>query len=191
MKKNPAVRDAKRPRANSARKPSPTVDEPTGQPQRAGQYTSFPGVKEILVPIDFSPFSRRALDYALPFAEKFGARITLLYVLGKLPYLHDFEATLPLMAKEEDLVAEAKKQLEAERKEGKKARYIQRVLVRTGEPRREICNVAEDLSADLIIMATHGYSGLKHVLLGSTTEHVLRHAPCPVLALRQPNTEPA
>lgn len=191
MKKNTAVRDAKRPRASSASKPAPTVDEPPGQPQRAGSYTSFPGVKEILVPIDFSPFSRRALDYALPFAEKFGARITLLYVLGKLPYLHDFEATSPLMAKEEDLMAEAKEQLDAERKEGKGARYIQRVLVRSGEPRREICNAAEDLSADLIIMATHGYAGLKHVLLGSTTEHVLRHAPCPVLALRQPNTEPA
>ena len=191
MKEDQAVRETKRPRASSARKPSPSIGERTGQPQRAGSYASFPGVKEILVPIDFSPFSRTALDYALPFAEKFGANISLLYVLEKLPYMHDFEATSPLMAKEADLMAEAKKQLNAERKEGKGARYIQRVLVRSGEPRREICNVAEDLSADLIIMATHGYSGLKHVLLGSTAEHVLRHAPCPVLALRQPNTEAA
>jgi nucleotide-binding universal stress UspA family protein len=56
--------------------------------------------------------------------------------------------------------------------------------VLVGRPADEIVGYARDKSAQLIIMATHGYSGVKHVLLGSTTESVLRHASCPVLSIR-------
>ena len=54
----------------------------------------------------------------------------------------------------------------------------------TGRPYEEICKLAREIAADLIVMPTRGYSGLKRVLLGSTTERVIRHAPCPVLVLR-------
>jgi nucleotide-binding universal stress UspA family protein len=56
--------------------------------------------------------------------------------------------------------------------------------VRIGKPYHEICSMAKTLGADLIVIATHGYTGLKHALLGSTAERVVRHASCPVLVVR-------
>jgi nucleotide-binding universal stress UspA family protein len=59
------------------------------------------------------------------------------------------------------------------------------VLVRRGKPYHEIATFAKERDIDLIIIATHGYTGLKHLFLGSTAERVVRHAPCPVLAVRE------
>ena len=58
-------------------------------------------------------------------------------------------------------------------------------LVRLGQPHREITEAAKELHVDLIVLATHGYTGLKHAFLGSTAERVVRHAPCPVLTVRE------
>ena len=58
-------------------------------------------------------------------------------------------------------------------------------LVRTGAPTEEIVNAAKKLPADIIVISTHGRGGLKHVLLGSVAERVVRHAPCPVLVVRE------
>ena len=58
-------------------------------------------------------------------------------------------------------------------------------LVRVGHPYQEITQAAQELKADLIVIATHGYTGLKHILLGSTAERVVRHASCPVLTVRE------
>ena len=78
-----------------------------------------------------------------------------------------------------------------ERLEGlNRKRIVQRVptetLVRIGHAHSEIADTAKALAADLIVLGTHGYTGLKHALLGSTAERVLRHAPCPVVTVRQP-----
>ena len=62
---------------------------------------------------------------------------------------------------------------------------VEKILVRSGRSFHEIAAAARTRKVDLIIMATHGYTGLKHALLGSTTERVVRHAPCPVLVVRQ------
>ena len=64
-------------------------------------------------------------------------------------------------------------------------KLMERTLVRHGVPFHEITEAARTLQTDLIIIATHGYTGLKHALLGSTAERVVRHAPCPVLSVRE------
>jgi len=69
------------------------------------------------------------------------------------------------------------------------AKMVERVLVRYGTPFAEIADAARTLKADLIILTTHGYTGLKHVFMGSTAERVVRHAPCPVLTVREKEHE--
>jgi universal stress protein A len=69
------------------------------------------------------------------------------------------------------------------------AGMIDKTLVRHGVPFNEISGTASTLKADLIVIATHGYTGLKHVFLGSTAERVVRHAPCPVLVVREDERE--
>ena len=68
-------------------------------------------------------------------------------------------------------------------------RLIRETLVKVGIPYQEIANTAEALKTDLIVIATHGRTGLAHVLLGSTTEHLVRYAPCPVLVVREKERE--
>jgi nucleotide-binding universal stress UspA family protein len=142
-------------------------------------------VKSILVPLDFSPPSRQALDYAVSVAQQFGAKLTLLNVVEPVA-TPDFAATFPLMMEEDRVMAAAKKDLERAAKEARVPREIvEKVLVRFGRSFNEITEAARTLKVDLIIISTHGYTGLKHALLGSTTERVVRHAPCPVLVVRR------
>jgi len=142
----------------------------------------------ILVPIDFSEPSEKALRYALPFAEQFGAKITLLHVVEPVA-MPDF-ASFPLIM-ENDRVARAfrtKLDLLCKR-EAIKPRLIEKTLVRFGKPFQEICESARGLRIGLIVISTRGYTGLKQALLGSTAERVVRHAPCPVLVVREQEHE--
>ena len=142
-------------------------------------------VKSILVPLDFSPPSKKALDYAVSVARQFKAKLTLLHVVEPVA-TPDFAATFPLVMEDDRLMALAKKDLEGVMKSARIPRgIVEKVLVRFGRSFHEITEAARTRKADLIIISTHGYTGLKHVLLGSTTERVVRHAPCPVLVVRQ------
>ncbi len=142
-------------------------------------------LKTILVPVDFSAFSNKAVDYAVAFAEQFGAEVVLLHVVEPMVYP---ESYVPSPAAGDELnhhlIASAEERLVKQREsvgpEGVKVRTV----ARAGRPFVEICEVARETGVDLIILATHGYTGLKHVLLGSTAERVVRHAPCPVLTVR-------
>ena len=141
-------------------------------------------IKEILVPIDFSEPSLKALKYAVAFAEQFGAHVALLHVVEPV-VVPDF-AYVPLAMDNDRIAAGAKNKLEQMcKKDGLGRRLVQKKLVRTGSPFREITDTARRLKADLIVIATHGYTGLAHALLGSTAERVVRHAPCPVLTVRE------
>jgi len=139
--------------------------------------------QSILVPIDFSAQSERALQYALALARKTRAKLTLLHVvepIGTPDFLY-----YPLMVENEKLAKAARERLEKTCARAKiQPALLDRVLVRSGVAFNEIADAARTLHADLIAIATHGYTGLKHVLLGSTTERVVRHAPCPVLVVR-------
>jgi len=142
-------------------------------------------VKSILVPHDFSSPSKRALNYAVSVAQQFKAKLTLLNVVEPMG-TPDFAASFPLAMEDDRVMAAAKKELERAAKEARVPRGIlEKVLVRFGRSFHEITEAARTRKVDLIILSTHGYTGLKHALLGSTTERVVRHAPCPVLVVRQ------
>lgn len=141
-------------------------------------------IRKILVPVDFSGPSQKALLYARPFAEQFGASITLIHVMEPIFYPADFGYVplAPQEAEEQRLVELQRrlKQLGAELG----ATVSVHTVVRVGRAWKEIVDAAKAQRTDLIIVATHGYTGLQHALLGSVAEKVVRHAPCPALVVR-------
>ena len=142
-------------------------------------------VRSILVPIDFSPASKAALSDAVSAARRFKAKLTLLHVVEPVA-TPDFAASFPLAMEDDQLMAAAKNKLEGAMKAARIPRgLVEKILVRFGRSFHEITEAARTRKVDLIIISTHGYTGLKHALLGSTTERVVRHAPCPVLVVRQ------
>ena len=157
--------------------------QPTGRTTAIDSPRASLKLKQILVPMDFSGCSRKALEYAVPFAEQLGARISLLHVVE--PVVAPEFASLLVMEKDKAMkTARGELNLVCTQQEIP-MRLIRETLVRYGTPFQEIADAARGLKADLIIIGTHGYRGLKHALIGSTTERVVRHAPCPVLVVRQ------
>jgi len=140
---------------------------------------------KILVPIDFSEHSRRALDEAIGLALKFDAELHLvhcyqLYPVGGIPpYDVVMPATLERSIREDarDLLAAWGRQADA-----RGAKVVEHLA--TGAASSCIADLAETLAADLIVMGTHGRTGLQHVLLGSVAERTIRIAPCPVLTVK-------
>lgn len=136
----------------------------------------------ILVPVDYSPCCQSAFEYALDLAERFQSRVCLLHVIENRTS-PDFDA-FPLTAKRSAALANARRKLVAFARSGNHPFVPIFPEVRPGEPWREIISAAEKENVDLIVIPTHGRTGLKHALMGSVTERVVRHAPCPVLVLR-------
>jgi len=150
----------------------------------------MPQITRIVVPIDFSEYSKKAFRYAIDFARSFRAEMVLVYVVEPIVYPADFsfgQVALPSM--ERELLQRGEEQLknliDKEVPDGIAARSI----VRSGKPFVEIIQVAKEENAELIIIATHGHSGIEHVLFGSTAEKVVRKAPCPVLSIRSPERD--
>jgi nucleotide-binding universal stress UspA family protein len=140
---------------------------------------------KILVPIDFSDCSKKALQYAVPFAKLFGAAITLLHVVH-VSYVGGPEfGALDFPLAEADLRKSAEKQLAELAAREVRQQAAAETLVRTGQEVMEIVDAAKKLESDLIIISTHGRTGLKHVFMGSVAENVVRLAPCPVLVVRE------
>jgi nucleotide-binding universal stress UspA family protein len=145
----------------------------------------------ILVPTDFSKHSENALKYAVAFAEKFGAELHLLHVVQDLAlFLPDAVTAMPPVTPPvEQLTAAVRVALDRLIEEHQLQRLKVQTEVREGTPFYEIIHCAREKDVDLIVMGTHGRSGLVHVLLGSVTEKVVRKAPCPVLTVRHPEHE--
>ncbi|UCH64913.1 MAG: universal stress protein [Ignavibacterium sp.] len=144
-------------------------------------------IKKILVPIDFSDYSKSALKYATEFAQKFSAEMFLVYVVEPVIYPPDFsmgQIAIPSVNAEWDIKAkeELDKLASSEIPDAVKVQTV----IKTGKPFLEIIETAADEDVDIIIIATHGHSGMEHILFGSTAEKVVRKAPCPVLTLREP-----
>lgn len=148
-------------------------------------------LKRILVPTDFSKPSQNALTYAAAFAEKFGAELHLLHVVQDLAlFIPDMvTVTPPIGPTVEQLTAGVRVAFERLVKENKLEKFKTTHFVREGTPFYEIIQYAKEKDIDLIIMGTHGHSGLAHVLMGSVAEKVVRKAPCPVLTVRDPEHE--
>jgi universal stress protein A len=144
-------------------------------------------LKRILVPVDFSDCSRKALAYAIPFAKQFGAEIVITYVVQ--PYLPVPEMTAidtpALLAQMRD---SGKRELEKLRISITDNLKISTVL-RVGNPAHEIVKAATELDVDLILLSTHGRTGLGRAFFGSVAEHVTRYAGCPVLTVRESEHE--
>ncbi len=146
--------------------------------------------ERFLVPIDFSEYAERALDYAIDLAKQLGARLTLLHVVSahimpELPLTIDETTETVPEGYMRELEKRAQQGLEQYLKRAQDAGVTGDVVVVHGIPFQSIIDTAKDRNADLIVMGTHGRTGLKHVLLGSVAEKVVRFAPCPVLVTRQ------
>ncbi len=142
-------------------------------------------IKRILVPVDFSPDSRNALQYAADLAAVFRAGIVTLHVVEPVyvaePYLGVAPEVGILL---DEQVRNAKAVLARLATDLKKKGQRIRTMVTAGPPALLIVDVAKDVRADLIVMGTHGRTGLAHLLIGSVAEKVVRTAQCPVLTVR-------
>lgn len=142
-------------------------------------------IDRILVPIDFSAYSKEALKYAIPFARKFKAELLLLHVVEPAIYPADFNfGQVGIPSIEDELRTKAVEELNKLADKETKRRARSSIMVRVGKPFIEIITAAKEENIDLIIMATHGHSGIEQILFGSTAERVVRKAHCPVLTVR-------
>ena len=142
-------------------------------------------IRHILVPTDFSDSSTRALDDAVGLAQTFGAKLTLLHVVELPSYVTDGHAPVHVsLALRDHLQASAQRELAQLPAKGSGApvEIARRVVI--GVPHQQILEIAAADRVDWIVMATHGRTGLSHLVLGSITERVVRTALCPVLTLR-------
>lgn len=143
-------------------------------------------IERILAPTDFSVHAEHALRYACGLAERLGADLLVLHVLSEIVPTGPDPLLMPVMPPQfyqDD--------------EDRASRSLQKVLdpawgkprsvstaVRWGTPAEAIVDFAAEQTADLVVISTHGRSGLSHVLLGSVAERIVREAPCPVLTIR-------
>jgi nucleotide-binding universal stress UspA family protein len=145
----------------------------------------------ILVPTDFSKHSQNALRYAVAFGERFQAELVLLHVVQDLAMYVPDAVTLapPFLPPVDQLTAAVRTALERVIDDYQLRGKAVRAEIRQGTPFYEIIQFAKENDIDLIVMGTHGHTGLVHVLMGSVTEKVVRKAPCPVLTVRHPEHE--
>ena len=150
-------------------------------------------IRKILVPTDFSDCARQALRLAVPFARQFNASLTVLFV-AQFYFASPDAVDLNLPALESKMRRSGEKQLATlvhrEIESQVESQVPVETLVRSGQPAKEIVDVARAMDIDLIILSTHGRSGLAHFLLGSTAEQVVRQAPCPVFVVREKQRTP-
>ena len=145
-------------------------------------------ITKVLVPVDFSESSREGLLYAISFARRFGARLILLHAIQVQPFIpvdsHAAHERMPAPG-----VIERAARLGARKflKQVDFAGVNYEMEIQSGRPAEEISRYAENAGVELIITSTHGQTGLAHALIGSTAEHVVRYAHCPVLVV--PTTE--
>jgi|SRR3954469_25345652 nucleotide-binding universal stress UspA family protein len=145
----------------------------------------------ILVPTDFSKYSQSALTYAAAFADKFGAELYLLHVVQDLAlFIPDMiTVTPPVVPSIDQLTAAVRVAFDRLVEQHGLGRLTLHREVREGTPFYEIVRFAREQNIDLVVMGTHGHTGLAHVLMGSVAEKVVRKAPCPVLTVRHPEHE--
>ena len=141
-------------------------------------------IRRILVPVDFSSPSLQALEYAIEFQRQHKAELIVLHAVEPIyfaamdgVYGAGFDASIVYR----EMERAAREQLASLSAKLRKRRIDVRVLHTVGPASQVIVDAAKKLAADLIIMSTHGRTGLAHVFMGSVAERVVRSAPCPVL----------
>jgi nucleotide-binding universal stress UspA family protein len=163
-----------------------TLDKPVSTAP-AQLQAAPPQLKNILVAIDFSDYSAAALRYAVFLARNFGAGLTLVHVTESYIYPEDLAAGYTIDELDARWVHGREEKLEELRQALKKEMPAETVVV-TGPPWTQIVAIAKSRQADLIVLGTHGRTGLKHAVMGSTAERVAQHAACPVLVVHLPGS---
>ena len=161
----------------------PIPTEITEKPRRRIPASRRRRFNRILVPIDFSRLSLKAIPYALAISRQFGAEVHLLHVTDVTQQPPPSLLTLPVVPQTE-WDQRFLKRLKALVLKYRTDCKVSALEPRTGVAYEEICAAARDLKADLIVVATHGYTGYKRIMLGSTAERVIQHSTCPVLVVR-------
>ena len=157
---------------------------------------AMPTINRILAPTDFSEDSANALEYAEDLARKYGAELILLHIdqiitpiaIGPAPGAgYDPTAIEAVGRVADEQRAIAQRELEKMTERLKATGLKVRGVLKIGTPFLEIVTTAKSEAADLIVMGTHGRTGIAHILMGSVAERVVRKAPCPVLTVRHPD----
>jgi len=136
-------------------------------------------LKKILVTTDLSPYSLAAVEYAASFGTLYASRLYFLLVIDKKEGHHMREAHLHFSTEKE-----AEKALEEFAEKNLPPELRMHLVVRTGTPPEGILQFAEEEGIDMIVMATHGHTGFRHMLMGNVTEKVVRHSHVPVLTVK-------
>lgn len=141
-----------------------------------------------MVPTDYSELSLAALDYALSFSRMFQAQIYLLHTLDTIPVLalDAMDLTTETVIYETEKNAKSDLHIFASTKVGHVPNLVE--VVRKGIAEDQIVKFVKEESIDLIVMATHGRSGVAHVLMGSVAEKVIQNSPVPVLTVKPENS---
>ena len=140
-------------------------------------------VRNVIVPVDFSAPSLSAVEFALPLVKQFGADLHLVHVVAR-DYPITTLVAMPLVLPEAEINRSVRRRLKEVARKYSIDLGRENIHVLKGRPFEEICRRARDVNVDLIIIATRGNTGFKHLVLGSTAERVVRYSPCPVLVVR-------
>ncbi len=148
-------------------------------------------IKTILCPVDFSDSSDHALKYAIALAQSYEATLKLLHVVQPPLMSVPGDPMVPEFSSEvmEDIAAASQRRLDEIADTTRESVPNVETEIATGSPFVEIITVAKDQNVDLIVIGTHGRTGLAHVMIGSVAEKVVRKAPCPVLTVKHPEHE--
>ena len=143
--------------------------------------------KKILVPVDFSSHSTAALRYAADLSRRYEASLDVLHVFQTMTYALPEGYVVPTGSQLQAIMNEFESQLAAAKRSAEEAGAIKvETELLQGGVATEILRHAKERECDLIVMGTHGRTGMKHMLLGSVAEYIVRVAPCPVLTVRAP-----
>jgi len=139
-------------------------------------------IKKLMVPLDLSQHAHKAIRYAVRFAQQFGAEIDLVHVISPLGY---DGLIIPTALQEVNTQLRKHAREELQKLVGMEEQYRIKLKadVLLGDPAHEIAKLAQERGTDMIVLTTHGRSGFTHALLGSVTERIVRHAPCPVFVV--------
>ena len=157
------------------------IRESDSKKQSAQRITTF---RKIVVPVDFSDCSMKGLGYAKALVREFKAKLVLLHSIALQYYVVSDQYArydLPLLMEQTDKAA--KQQMRDLVQQTNWNGIEVETSIQVGHAGQQICAEASDRKADLVAISTHGRTGFKHVLLGSTAEYVVRHASCPVLVV--------
>ena len=172
---------------NSAFEPSATTERGVQAAPEEEDHVTF---QRILVPIDFSEHSKRTISYATRFASRYNANVLLLHVFEipdyvVAPYGRGQQASDRSKSQIDAAEQDARESLAAFENQLLNAGLQVKAYVRVGYPFDEIVQMANHFDVDLIIIGSHGYTGIRRLLVGSTAQRVVERASCPVLVVKE------